>query len=663
MYPYAPLASHVVGYMGAITADTIKDYRAKGYNAERARRPVRRRAEHGVGAARLVGQEGLRDRRRRQHRRRGRRPRGRPGRRPGRPADASTSTSSSTPSRRCRPSCATSQNLPPARRCAPHNPLDPTTNFKTRVFASSKEFGRPSSDPVQGARRGGGRRGLQHRPDRGDGQLPDVRQPLAGVGDQRRRSTSQLFPETDDPDKSILVNRAIQGQYNMGSSIKPFVAVAAIDAGIITPTSDYNDQGIYTLESIDPKICQNNGGTVRCHVQERDRNKHRSAGQVRPAVGAVGAGGQLATRSSTASARSSIEADTTPDKTYMKSFLQPFGFGTETGIQLPFEYSGRMPDDADQEEADRHRQVRQERGAVSSSSATTCRWRSARDSCRPRRCRRSTPTRRSPTAAPYMRPSIVKAIYAPLTPNSQTPEVADLSQGTIVQSFDTPTIANQVQLDQDAHDQVVAGLKRVIYGRGVTYPSTFYHATTGEDLFQGYSGMPIAGKTGTAQGAGGYPWNDSSAFGAFSTDTERPYAVYAYLEKSGYGAKAAGPVVKCIFLALSGSDAHGRGADQRHRSTSRPTRSPRRSTSPTRRASAPGRARTERWPSGCLQRKPDSGLGNIRASPASPSRNIDWVLLTRAVRPGRHRPVRHLLGVVHASSPTRTCSSPARRSS
>ena len=29
-----------------------------------------------------------------------------------------------------------------------------------------------------------------------------------------------------------------------------------------------------------------------------------------------------------------------------------------------------------------------------------------------------------------------------------------------------------------------------------------------------------------------------------------------------------------------------------------------------------------------LQRKPDSGLGNIRSSPADPSRNIDWLLLT-----------------------------------
>jgi len=28
-----------------------------------------------------------------------------------------------------------------------------------------------------------------------------------------------------------------------------------------------------------------------------------------------------------------------------------------------------------------------------------------------------------------------------------------------------------------------------------------------------------------------------------------------------------------------------------------------------------------------LSRKPDSGLGNIKASPGSPSRNIDWILV------------------------------------
>ena len=45
------------------------------------------------------------------------------------------------------------------------------------------------------------------------------------------------------------------------------------------------------------------------------------------------------------------------------------------------------------------------------------------------------------------------------------------------------------------------------------------------------------------------PWNDSSAFAAFSRDPSRPYTVIAYLEKAGYGSQAAAPVVKCMFLA------------------------------------------------------------------------------------------------------------------
>ncbi|MEK7423268.1 MAG: penicillin-binding transpeptidase domain-containing protein, partial [Actinomycetota bacterium] len=66
-----------------------------------------------------------------------------------------------------------------------------------------------------------------------------------------------------------------------------------------------------------------------------------------------------------------------------------------------------------------------------------------------------------------------------------------------------------------------------------------------------HESLPLAGKTGTAQGAGQYPWNDSSVFGAFSLDDNQPYTVLAYLEKSGYGSKAAAPVVKCIFTALA----------------------------------------------------------------------------------------------------------------
>ena len=45
---------------------------------------------------------------------------------------------------------------------------------------------------------------------------------------------------------------------------------------------------------------------------------------------------------------------------------------------------------------------------------------------------------------------------------------------------------------------IIDGLHRVIRGKGVTYGSIGYHATTGENLFKGFP-LNIAGKTGTAQ--------------------------------------------------------------------------------------------------------------------------------------------------------------------
>ncbi|MBV1894493.1 MAG: hypothetical protein KUG57_10625, partial [Ilumatobacteraceae bacterium] len=143
--------------------------------------------------------------------------------------------------------------------------------------------------------------------------------------------------------------------------------------------------------------------------------------------------------------------------------------------------------------------------------------------------------------------------YEPGVPDSTEPGFADISRGRLaVEPNVEGEIVRQISMPQAIFQEITQGLRRVIKGRGTT--SDFYHSTTGEKLFYYYpnSAIPIAGKTGTAQGAGNYPWNDSSAFAAFSLDAEQPYTVSAYLEKSGYGSQAAGPVVKCIFMQLSG---------------------------------------------------------------------------------------------------------------
>jgi penicillin-binding protein 2 len=149
-----------------------------------------------------------------------------------------------------------------------------------------------------------------------------------------------------------------------------------------------------------------------------------------------------------------------------------------------------------------------------------------------------------------LKPKVVRAIWAPGTPLSNKSTI-DLQKGVVVQDMSTPELVRVLPMESDIRDPIVRGLTRVVNGPGVSFD--FYHATTGEKLFQSYPKrvLPIAGKTGTAQGFGNLPWNDSSAFGAFSLTDAQPYSAFAYLEKSGFGSRAAAPVVKCLFTALA----------------------------------------------------------------------------------------------------------------
>ena len=79
----------------------------------------------------------------------------------------------------------------------------------------------------------------------------------------------QIFPSVDasgdpiDPDESILVNRAIQGRYNLGSTFKPFTAFAALDSGLMTTNDYYSDEGSYRMESVETDKC-NSGSCAAC---------------------------------------------------------------------------------------------------------------------------------------------------------------------------------------------------------------------------------------------------------------------------------------------------------------------------------------------------------------------------------------------------------------
>jgi penicillin-binding protein 2 len=110
----------------------------------------------------------------------------------------------------------------------------------------------------------------------------------------------------------------------------------------------------------------------------------------------------------------------------------------------------------------------------------------------------------------------VHAILAPGTPNGKSGRV-DLAKSTVLQSFAEPQVVRDIGARPEILEPIIQGLTRVINGPGVR--SDIYHSTTGEKLFRSYpkKSLPIAGKTGTAQGAGNLPPNPLCLVGVGSS--------------------------------------------------------------------------------------------------------------------------------------------------
>ena len=217
---------------------------------------------------------------------------------------------------------------------------------------------------------------------------PTVRQPLDGQHRRRQvRSTASAkrsIPTTGkaDPDKSVLVNRAVQGRYNLGSTFKPFVAWSAMHSGVIGPNEPYLDTGRVQTR-VDPRRRLRKRGALR--VQERQQHPHQPSS----AYGPVTVADALAVSSDAFFYRlgekfweidehnASVDP-TLKGKSTLKDDLERFGFGKETGVQLPFEWPGRIPDDAVKKQLVDHNVLGKNEVAVACWSATTCRSRSVR---------------------------------------------------------------------------------------------------------------------------------------------------------------------------------------------------------------------------------------------------------------------------------------------
>ena len=342
--------AHVVGYMGALNENNVDDYMARGYNRnERVGAfGVELSMEeylHGrwgsqvweIDAAGNIVRADRRDARRS-------------------PAwtcsSASTSTSSSTPSRRSRQQLRNRRDLPTSSSRAtaidPNERLDPKSAETSAFYEDFPEWV-PYKAPA------GAVVVLNHS----NGQVVamasyptfDNRWFNSGIDkDEVRLSCSR---RRDDPDKSILVNRAVQGRYNLGSSIKPFIAWSAMHSGIIGADELYRRRG--HLQADDDR--RRRRARAACAASSRTRST-RSATPSRygPVDVEDALAGQL--RRVLLPARRAVLSRRPASASELKTDLEQFGFGADSGIDLPYEWDGRIPDDAIKKDAGRARRAR-----------------------------------------------------------------------------------------------------------------------------------------------------------------------------------------------------------------------------------------------------------------------------------------------------------------
>jgi penicillin-binding protein 2 len=329
-----------------------------------------------------------------------------------------------------------------------------------------------------------------------------------------QKRLDQLFGPTAG---SPRYNRAIGGLYPTGSTFKPITALAALGAGIITPSTPINDPGCIAIGAAKQQFC--NAGRAANGTVTLPR-----AIQVSSDVFFYTLGRDL----------NPLEGQP------LQRMARRLGFGERSGVDLPSEVPGLVPDR---------------------------RWR-ARVGERERRCRRR---RHIPLTAPVgcgisdMRPWTVgdnvnlavgqgdlqatplqmAVAYAALANGGRVVRphlgvAVEDANGRELQRID-PGTARRVKMDPVARAAILQGLHAAASAPG----------GTSADVFKGWDqkAFPVFGKTGTAQRPG---HGDQSWYVCFVPNKSRPIVLAVTVEDGGFGAEAAAPIARVMLAQWFG---------------------------------------------------------------------------------------------------------------
>ncbi len=321
-----------------------------------------------------------------------------------------------------------------------------------------------------------------------------------------------------------LFNRALQGLYPTGSTFKPFTALGAMRHGDITPAYSVNDSG-----------CIHIGAQQRCNAGKQ-------------AYGTVDLRNAIKVSSDVYFYTLGILTNSSRTEV-IQSMAHDLGLGRRTGIDLPGEYKGLVPD---------------------------WKWR-RRIAKREAACRRKKHIPLGPSYSVYaaaaqgcgisdMRewsvgdnvnlavgqgdvqasPLQMAVAYSAIAMDGRVPrphlglEVED-TDGRLVQKI-APSPARRIKLDATARQAVLDGLHGAASAPG----------GTSAQVWQGWpqDRLPVYGKTGTAQTFDHGVEYDQSWYVCWIKDVARPndpgIVISVTVEKGGFGAEAAAPAARLI---------------------------------------------------------------------------------------------------------------------
>ena len=317
---------------------------------------------------------------------------------------------------------------------------------------------------------------------------------------------NQLFGLNGDS-QALLFNRAISGGYPTGSTFKPITALAALGDNLITP-----DEGLGAGSCIPI----GSGGQTFCNAGKAN-------------YGAVGLVQALKVSSDTYFATVGEMANGVHGE-IIQTMARKLGLGHTTGVDLPNEQPGNVPDAAWRARMARLEHQCEVRTHKSSCGISDGRPWSVGDNVN------LSVGQGDLLASPLQ----MAVVYSALENGGRVvrPHVGmevDDSDGSLIQRI-TPPASRRVAIDPNNLALVREGLHEAASAQG----------GTSADVWTGWnqSAHPIFGKTGTAQHTN---QADQSWYVCYSPDPARPIVIAVTIEQGGFGAQAAAPAARLMM--------------------------------------------------------------------------------------------------------------------